>query len=47
MEYLIKIARDSGCYRIILNSDKRRTEAHHFYRALGFEASAEGFRLYF
>lgn len=47
MDYAIGRARDAGCYRIVLSSDKRRREAHRFYRSLGFEASAHGFRLHF
>jgi predicted N-acetyltransferase YhbS len=47
MEYAVSRARDSGCHKVTLNSDKRRDDAHSFYRSLGFEASAHGFRLYF
>ena len=47
MEYCIIKAKEAGCYKIMLISDKRRAEAHEFYRSLGFEASAHGFRLYF
>jgi GNAT superfamily N-acetyltransferase len=46
MEYIIDRAKGAGCYKIMLTSDKRRTGAHEFYRSLGFEASAHGFRLY-
>ncbi len=47
MDYAIARAKEAGCYRIGLSSDKKRQEAHHFYRSLGFEASSHGFRLYF
>jgi GNAT superfamily N-acetyltransferase len=47
MDYVIARSREAGCYKIMLTSDKRRKQAHKFYRALGFEASAHGFRLYF
>ena len=47
MNYAIARAKEAGCYRIVLSSDKRRKEAHKFYRSLGFQASAHGFRLYF
>ena len=46
MEYVIIQAKKAGCYKIMLTSDKRRKRAHQFYRTLGFEASAHGFRLY-
>jgi ribosomal protein S18 acetylase RimI-like enzyme len=36
----------AGCYKIQLLSHKRRTAAHEFYRDVGFEAVAEGFRRY-
>ena len=47
MDYVVAQAKEAGCYKIMLTSDKRRAEAHEFYRSLGFEASAHGFRLYF
>jgi len=37
----------AGCYKVQLLSRKHRHGAHAFYEALGFEASAEGFRRYF
>ena len=46
MDYVIARAKEAGCYKIMLTSDKRRDEAHEFYRSLGFETSAHGFRLY-
>ena len=47
MDYCKVSAKAAGCYKIILTSDKRRDRAHKFYRANGFESSAEGFRFYF
>ncbi len=47
MEYTISKAREAGCYKIVLTSDNKRSEAHQFYHYLGFEASAKGFRTYF
>jgi GNAT superfamily N-acetyltransferase len=46
MEEAIARARQAGCYKIQLLSNKKRRQAHKFYRSLGFEASAHGFRLY-
>ena len=47
LEHAVARAREKGCYKIQLWSDRRRTEAHEFYESLGFEALAYGFRLYF
>ena len=47
MEAVKSYAKTAGCYKIILTSDKRRERAHKFYKSVGFEASAEGFRFYF
>ena len=47
MEYAADRAKEAGCYKIMLTSDKRRKPAHRFYESLGFEASAHGFKLYF
>jgi GNAT superfamily N-acetyltransferase len=37
-------ARDAGCCRLEFLSSKGLNQAHAFYRAVGFEAVAEGFR---
>jgi ribosomal protein S18 acetylase RimI-like enzyme len=47
VEHVIATAREAGCHKLVLTSDKRRWNAHRFYRDRGFEASAHGFRLYF
>ena len=47
MEYIKEKALATGCCKIQLMSDKRRSEeAHKFYRAIGYNATAEGFRMY-
>jgi GNAT superfamily N-acetyltransferase len=47
MEHCRKLAKEAGCYKIMLTSDKRRERAHKFYESLGYEASAHGFKYYF
>ena len=44
MEEAVRRCKDAGCYKVQLLSNKRRTQAHEFYRSVGFEAMAEGFR---
>ena len=46
MTEAIGLARAAGCYKVQLHSGKRWVEAHRFYRTLGFEAVAEGFKNY-
>jgi ribosomal protein S18 acetylase RimI-like enzyme len=47
LEHAAARAREQGCYKVQLMSDRRREEAHRLYSSIGFEASAYGFRLYF
>jgi L-amino acid N-acyltransferase YncA len=46
MDYVLTRAKEAGCYKVQLMSDKSREEAHKFYESIGYKASAEGFRLY-
>jgi len=46
VEYALVQAKEAGCYRITLTSNKKRRRAHKFYRSLGFEASSHGFSIY-
>jgi GNAT superfamily N-acetyltransferase len=41
----IRRAKEAGCYRIQLTSHQTRTDAHRFYRRLGFVPSHAGFKL--
>jgi GNAT superfamily N-acetyltransferase len=45
LAWAIDEARRRGCALVQLTSDKRRQEAHRFYRRLGFIASHDGFKL--
>jgi GNAT superfamily N-acetyltransferase len=45
MRAAVQQARDLGCYRVQLTSNKARPEAHRFYERLGFEPSHRGFKL--
>lgn len=47
MNWAIAHCRDLGCSMVQLTSNKLRLDAHRFYSRLGFEASHEGFKLYF
>ncbi|MEX2158075.1 MAG: GNAT family N-acetyltransferase [Dehalococcoidia bacterium] len=44
MRHTIDLARDAGCYKLVLTSNKERAGAHRFYSRIGFRATHEGFR---
>ena len=37
LELAMEKAAEAGCYKLVLSSNSRRTEAHRFYETLGFE----------
>jgi GNAT superfamily N-acetyltransferase len=43
--WAVEECRKRGCGLVQLTSDKRRTDAHGFYEALGFRATHEGYKL--
>lgn len=45
LRWAIDRCRDRGCGFVQLTTDKTRTDAHRFYRGLGFEASHEGMKM--
>ena len=47
MRRAIELAREAGCYKLALTSNRHRLEAHRFYERLGFRATHLGFRLDF
>ena len=46
MRWAIERCRARGCGLVQLTSNKHRQDAHRFYRALGFQQSHEGFKLF-
>lgn len=45
MQRTLAIAKQAGCYKLTLTSNKGRADAHRFYQRLGFIATHEGFRI--
>jgi GNAT superfamily N-acetyltransferase len=46
VEAAVERAREAGCYRVQLTSNKSREAAHRFYERHGFVASHAGFKRY-
>jgi ribosomal protein S18 acetylase RimI-like enzyme len=46
MRHVIALARERGCDRVQLTTNKARDDAQRFYRGLGFVASHEGMKLW-
>ena len=46
MRWALERCRARGCAMVQLTSNKKRVDAHRFYRTLGFEQSHEGFKLF-
>lgn len=45
MGWAIAAAKERGCRRVQLTTNKKRKDAHRFYQRLGFELSHEGAKL--
>jgi GNAT superfamily N-acetyltransferase len=37
LEFAMQRAADTGCYKLALSTNRKRSGAHHFYEALGFQ----------
>ena len=46
MEHALARAREAGCYKLALTSNRKRTAAHAFYESIGFEQTHKGFTRY-
>jgi GNAT superfamily N-acetyltransferase len=47
MDHAETRARQAGCYKIALASNRKRDEAHVFYARLGYKPTHQGFTKYF
>ena len=45
MEHAMQQARTAECYKLVLSSNLRRTDAHAFYESLGFQKHGYSFRV--
>jgi GNAT superfamily N-acetyltransferase len=45
MSFAVELSRESGAYKLILASNTRLHEAHHFYESLGFSRQGYAFSL--
>lgn len=45
MQMALELAREAGCYKVMLSSNLKRERAHGFYRSLGFEQHGWSFSL--
>jgi GNAT superfamily N-acetyltransferase len=41
VENAIKYAKEQNCYKVILQSGDKRTDAHGFYESLGFDGDSK------
>lgn len=45
MQEAMALARDAGCYKLVLSSNQKRTHAHAFYESLGFQRHGFSFAI--
>lgn len=43
MQFAMQKCRETGCYKLVLSSNKERHKAHRFYQGLGFEQHGYSF----
>jgi len=47
MAFAYEICKEKGCYKLALNSNRNRKDAHRFYESLGFEMHGYSFSITF
>jgi ribosomal protein S18 acetylase RimI-like enzyme len=45
MHHAMALAREAGCYKLVLSSNQKRERAHAFYESLGFERHGFSFSI--
>jgi len=45
MKGALDLAREQGCYKVVVSSNLKRTQAHAFYESLDFERHGYSFRI--
>jgi len=45
MSFAMELAKQTGCYKLVLSSNGARTRAHEFYRSLGFSEHGVSFHV--
>jgi len=45
MDHSFSIAKEKGCYKVVLSANLKRKQAHIFYESIGFERHGYSFKL--
>lgn len=45
MQHVMNRAKEENCYKLMLSSNKKRVQAHHFYEQLGFQQHGISFMI--
>jgi GNAT superfamily N-acetyltransferase len=45
MQHAMALAREAGCYKLVLSSNQKRERAHAFYESLGFQRHGFSFSI--
>ena len=45
MKFAMELAKQAGCYKLVLSSNQKRQRAHAFYESLGFQKHGYSFQV--